>query len=250
MLSQGNFCFGYFPKFLFSLGPPSTIPFVLSWFCSAWWLLLSWGNTLPATHFHFSNLIDQWSLFRSQFLQSTSCPTHSETQCRRTKNIPQGVEKGRPGPQTCSVDCQLIVQVDSRQSRSDKPTPGELRQLAYHNSLPFIGFGFLDNFIMIVAGEYIDLTLGMKLGISTMVSFKSFKILAWLLFRQLQLWATPSRTWWGLGAPGNRITCYLMLNWKIWIIWPDCIFRYVESWAEKLGATPPNLSSEQLEMTR
>ena len=127
-------------------------------------------------------------------------------------------------PQTCSVDCELIVQVDSRQSRSDKPTPGELRQLAYHNSLPFIGFGFLDNFIMIVAGEYIDLTLGMKLGISTMVSFESFKILAWLLFRQLQHWATPSRTWWGLGAPGNRITCYLMLNWKIWIIRPDCIF--------------------------
>ena len=160
------------------------------------------------------------------------------------------LKKVVPAPQTCSVDCQLIVQVDSRQSRSDKPTPGELRQLAYHNSLPFIGFGFLDNFIMIVAGEYIDLTLGMKLGISTMVSFKSSKILAWLLFRQLQPWATPSRTWWGLGAPGNRITCYLMLNWKIWIIWPDCIFRYVESWAEKLGATPPNLSSEQLEMTR
>ena len=52
-----------------------------------------------------------------------------------------------------------------------QPTMAELRQLAYHNSLPFIGFGFLDNFIMIVAGEYIDLTLGAKLGISTMVSF-------------------------------------------------------------------------------
>ena len=32
MLSQGNFCFGYFSKFLFSLGPPPTIPFLLSWF--------------------------------------------------------------------------------------------------------------------------------------------------------------------------------------------------------------------------
>ena len=31
-------------------------------------------------------------------------------------------------------------------------------------------FGFLDNFIMIVAGEYIDITLGATLGISTMVS--------------------------------------------------------------------------------
>ena len=63
------------------------------------------------------------------------------------------------------------AKVDSRQSSSVKPSAGELKQLAYHNSLPFIGFGFLDNFIMIVAGEYIDLTLGAKLGISTMVRF-------------------------------------------------------------------------------
>ena len=41
-----------------------------------------------------------------------------------------------------------------------KPSIQELKQLAYHNSLPFIGFGFLDNFIMIMAGEYIDITLG------------------------------------------------------------------------------------------
>jgi hypothetical protein len=33
-----------------------------------------------------------------------------------------------------------------------------------------LGFGFLDNFIMIVAGEYIDLTLGVTLGISTMAA--------------------------------------------------------------------------------
>ena len=42
------------------------------------------------------------------------------------------------------------------------PSTADLRQLAYHNSLPFVGFGFLDNFIMIMAGEYIDMTLGKK----------------------------------------------------------------------------------------
>lgn len=46
-----------------------------------------------------------------------------------------------------------------------KPSGADLRQLAYHNSLPFVGFGFLDNFIMIIAGEYIDLTLGKCLTI-------------------------------------------------------------------------------------
>ena len=40
---------------------------------------------------------------------------------------------------------------------SEKPlTWSDLNKLAIHQSLPFIGFGFLDNFIMIVAGEYID----------------------------------------------------------------------------------------------
>ena len=47
------------------------------------------------------------------------------------------------------------------QERADvRPSYRDLQQLAYHNSLPFVGFGFLDNFIMIMAGEYIDLTLG------------------------------------------------------------------------------------------
>ena len=50
------------------------------------------------------------------------------------------------------------------------PSSADLRQLAYHNSLPFVGFGFLDNFVMIIAGEYIELSLGMKLGISTMAA--------------------------------------------------------------------------------
>eukprot|EP00092_Neocalanus_flemingeri_P029667 GFUD01032214.1.p1 GENE.GFUD01032214.1~~GFUD01032214.1.p1 ORF type:complete len:251 (+),score=41.29 GFUD01032214.1:55-807(+) len=93
-----------------------------------------------------------------------------------------------------------------------KPTRGELRQLAYHNSLPFIGFGFLDNFIMIIAGEYIDLTLGAKLGISTMAA----------------------------AAFGNTISDMMGIG-SAW---------YVESWADKLGAHPPDLTPEQLEIPR
>lgn len=37
-------------------------------------------------------------------------------------------------------------------------------------SIPFLGFGFLDNSIMLCAGEYIDLTLGATLGISTLAA--------------------------------------------------------------------------------
>jgi len=91
------------------------------------------------------------------------------------------------------------------------PSSKDLRQLAYHNSLPFVGFGFLDNFVMILAGEYIDLTLGMKLGISTMAA----------------------------AALGNTISDLLGTG-SAW---------YVESLADKLGAHPPDLTAEQLEMS-
>ncbi|VDL88649.1 unnamed protein product [Schistocephalus solidus] len=35
---------------------------------------------------------------------------------------------------------------------------------------PFIGFGFMDNFVMIIAGEYIDLTFATVFGFSTMAA--------------------------------------------------------------------------------
>jgi len=91
------------------------------------------------------------------------------------------------------------------------PSRAQLKQLAYHNSLPFIGFGFLDNFIMIVAGEYIDHKLGVTLGISTMAAA-------------------------GLGNTLSDM-CGIGSAW------------YVESWADKLGAHAPDLSPSQLEMT-
>jgi hypothetical protein len=50
------------------------------------------------------------------------------------------------------------------------PSRAALTHLAIHQSLPFVGFGFLDNLIMIVAGEYIDHNIGVSLGISTMAA--------------------------------------------------------------------------------
>jgi len=55
-------------------------------------------------------------------------------------------------------------------SHVDSPSSKQLIHVAFIQSLPFVGFGFLDNFIMILAGDYIDLTLGGALGISTMAA--------------------------------------------------------------------------------
>lgn len=38
------------------------------------------------------------------------------------------------------------------------------------NGVPFIGFGFLDNFFMIIAGDYIESTIGVYMAISTMAA--------------------------------------------------------------------------------
>lgn len=50
------------------------------------------------------------------------------------------------------------------------PTVQQLKLTFIHQALPFVGFGFLDNLIMIVAGDYIDANIGLTLGISTMAA--------------------------------------------------------------------------------
>eukprot|EP00049_Salpingoeca_infusionum_P002059 m.53484 g.53484 ORF g.53484 m.53484 type:complete len:243 (-) comp11366_c0_seq4:2074-2802(-) len=57
---------------------------------------------------------------------------------------------------------------------ADAPTQAPtMKQLVYHgirHTVPMVGFGFLDNFIMISAGETIDNTLGSTLHLSTMAA--------------------------------------------------------------------------------
>ena len=92
-----------------------------------------------------------------------------------------------------------------------KPTTAQLRQLAIFQAMPFIGFGFLDNFIMIVAGEYIDLHIGATLSISTMAA----------------------------AALGNTVSDVFGIG-SAW---------YVEHWSAKLGIHAPPLSLEQMQLT-
>ena len=91
-----------------------------------------------------------------------------------------------------------------------RPTTRQLLHLALHQSLPFVGFGFLDNLIMILAGEYIDHHIGVALGISTMAA----------------------------AALGNAISDAFGIGSAF----------YVESLAERAGVTPPPLTQEQLDM--
>lgn len=53
---------------------------------------------------------------------------------------------------------------------AEAPTRKQLLRLGLVNAVPFIGFGFADNVIMILAGDAIDSTLGVTLGISTLAA--------------------------------------------------------------------------------
>lgn len=48
------------------------------------------------------------------------------------------------------------------------PSWETLKTVALQRAVPFVGFGFMDNAIMIVAGDYIESSIGLTLGISTM----------------------------------------------------------------------------------
>lgn len=74
-----------------------------------------------------------------------------------------------------------LLRVATRQSRSTafstntktevvKPTIQQLRIVAFRAAIPMVGFGFMDNLVMITAGDAIDAHFGHTLAISTMAA--------------------------------------------------------------------------------
>ncbi|NXH65067.1 TMM65 protein, partial [Rhabdornis inornatus] len=103
------------------------------------------------------------------------------------------------------------------------PSPGQLRHVFFHSALPFVGFGFLDNAIMIAAGTQIELSIGVVLGISTMAGNNTF-------FSSLFL--PPA------AALGNLVSDLAGLG----------LAGYVEALASRLGLSIPDLTPKQADM--
>nr|XP_039274645.1 transmembrane protein 65-like [Styela clava] len=110
-----------------------------------------------------------------------------------------------------ALESSIGINTNSEQHGEDSGqiTKRQLYLVFVHNCIPFIGFGFLDNAIMILAGEYIDLTIGVTLGISTMAA----------------------------AALGNTISDIAGIG----------LAGYVESLFYKLGLPVPALTPEQAE---
>ncbi|KAG8133933.1 hypothetical protein E2320_011862 [Naja naja] len=95
----------------------------------------------------------------------------------------------------------------------------------FHNAVPFVGFGFFDNAIMIAAGTQIELSIGIVLGISTMAGNcclgKSCLRLSWI----------------------GRFLCSMYLYFFL-----PSLAGYVEAVASRLGLSIPDLTPKQADM--
>ena len=50
----------------------------------------------------------------------------------------------------------------------DRPSTDQVRAIMMQSTLPMVGFGFMDQTIMIHAGNAVDCTIGVSLGLSTL----------------------------------------------------------------------------------
>jgi len=64
----------------------------------------------------------------------------------------------------------VVKMQKSLKTASNDPSTKQLWQFSLLAGIPFIGFGFVDNFIMLVAGDMIDISLGRTFGISTLAA--------------------------------------------------------------------------------
>ncbi|XP_034467087.1 transmembrane protein 65-like [Hippoglossus hippoglossus] len=151
----------------------------------------------------------------SALLQRRSLGTHPEP--TEPLDSPQGAKEFiyslHPTERTCLLrELHKFESIAIAQGRLEiaPPTSAQLRYVLLHNAIPFVGFGFLDNCIMIVAGTHIELSIGVVLGISTMAAAALGNLVSDLA---------------GLGLAG-----------------------YVEALASRLGMQIPDLNPKQVDM--
>ncbi|XP_077362363.1 transmembrane protein 65 [Festucalex cinctus] len=143
--------------------------------------------------------------------------THGRKEAREPLNSPRRAKEFiyrlQPRERACLLkelqDFESIA-IAQESLEPSPPTAAQIRYVLFHNTLPFIGFGFLDNAIMISAGTQIELSIGITLGISTMAAAALGNLVSDLA---------------GLGLAG-----------------------YVEALASKLGMQVPDLTPKQADM--
>ncbi|XP_049779442.1 transmembrane protein 65 isoform X3 [Schistocerca cancellata] len=173
-------------------------------------------NNIPVSIFsrYFKNLQTVPGI-NSKLFSNSSCLliVDKSVSAPLTKRQAQDLILRLTGEERNALLCALQeFQSEKMKAEYEVPPPSstELWQVAIHNALPFVGFGFLDNFFMILAGDYIEVTMGTMMVLSTMAA----------------------------AALGNTISDILGIG-SAW---------YVERVAARVGVRTPKLTPVQLDM--
>ncbi|XP_026534877.1 transmembrane protein 65 [Notechis scutatus] len=103
--------------------------------------------------------------------------THPKKEPIEALNTPQGARDFIYSLHSTERSCLLrelhrfeSIAIAQEKLEVAPPSTGQLKHVFFHNAIPFVGFGFFDNAIMIAAGTQIELSIGIVLGISTMAA--------------------------------------------------------------------------------
>jgi len=92
---------------------------------------------------------------------------------------PRTVAVAKQSKSTLALECvggggsaggRRVVRAAAYLSTTTPLTRDQVRSIVLSAAIPMIGFGFMDNFIMITAGSFIDNTLGVQMGLATMTA--------------------------------------------------------------------------------
>ncbi|XP_043922526.1 transmembrane protein 65 [Protopterus annectens] len=124
-------------------------------------------------------VINRWNTLPTavHFPASRGLGTHPRKETMEPLNSAQGardfIYSLHPSERSCLLrELHRFESIAIAQEKLEvaPPTSSQLRHVFFHNALPFVGFGFLDNAIMIAAGTQIEISIGVILGISTMAA--------------------------------------------------------------------------------
>jgi hypothetical protein len=111
-------------------------------------------RALPATPFHHQRSLKNSATAASRHVNCTPNSKHA------SRRIHSSSKSG-----------SAISPTDMLMSSSlNPPSREQLKSLFISAAVPMVGFGFMDNFIMIQAGGYIDATLGVTMGLATLTA--------------------------------------------------------------------------------
>lgn len=111
---------------------------------------------------------------KQRFSTSDSSSHHVETCAKSLSQASQQIASD----QAAATELALRLSPEARRelaglsfdTNKQVPEPSfiDLRLVALNQAIPFVGFGIMDNAILIIAGDAIDTSLGVLLGISTL----------------------------------------------------------------------------------